>query len=72
MAICYTCGNKFYGARCPLCAQKVRYNCWRCGRKVSLSRKCYRCGWFKCNCGACGCQRNCPESQEEIFRGIDK
>ena len=34
-------------------------HCWRCGKRVmsNKNKRCSTCGWLKCKCGACGCNR---------------
>lgn len=34
-------------------------NCWKCHAHLSSKThlKCYDCGWLKCSCGACGCNK---------------
>lgn len=36
--------------------EKYISNCYRCGKTVHDGfKKCNRCGWYICKCGACGC-----------------
>lgn len=67
MAICYECGEKFYGNHCSECGWEIEYDCWNCSEVInSTDSKCANCGWFNCsNCGECGCNEMRPDSNEE-------
>lgn len=40
----------------PLSSRKP--NCFNCKSTLNsaVDNKCFRCGWLKCKCGACGCK----------------
>jgi hypothetical protein len=68
VAICYACGERFYGTYCGFCGWEAEYSCWSCGETVSPSTDahCRLCGWFVCSsCAACGCADDRPPSREE-------
>ncbi len=67
MAICYDCGQKFYGRHCDSCGWEAAYKCWACTAEVTPDdHHCGSCGWFECtHCGNCGCSSERPESNEE-------
>ena len=69
MAICYECGEKFYGNYCNNCEWYAEYNCWNCESIVTPKNNIHhkKCGWYICDsCGECGCNSERPESNEEI------
>lgn len=73
MAICYNCGQQFYGNECDFCGWVANYKCWNCGIGMTPiegdNHKCSFCGWFVCNgCGQCGCNESRPMSNEEKRR----
>ncbi len=75
MAVCYACGERFYGENCATCGWEARYRCWLCGNDVGphaddgagfLASQCGSCGWYVCGrCEACGCDERRPDSLEE-------
>lgn len=74
MAICYNCGEYFYGYECSYCGWIAKYKCWYCKSIINPedSNECKDCGWFECNnCEMCGCHEDRPLSNEEKQRGCD-
>jgi len=68
MAICYKCGERFYGHTCPSCGWMATYNCWQCKTEIVTehNKLCGQCKWFICHrCNECGCNENRPLSNEE-------
>lgn len=72
MAICYECGEQFYGIECPHCGNEINYSCWACYMAITRkNEKCEDCAWYICiNCGACGCNEERPPSKEEELEVI--
>jgi len=74
MAICYNCGDYFYGDECSSCGWTASYKCWCCKTRITPKYdeviKCSICGWFTCpSCEQCGCNEDRPQSNEEKIEG---
>ena len=71
MAICYKCGESFFGYACD-CGWIAKYKCWSCGSSIEPegSNHCKDCGWYECNeCEQCGCNEDRPLSNQEKLNG---
>jgi len=76
--ICKRCNYKAktYLSDCPKCGHHLSYDnhCWNCFQDISSdsNKRCPECGWFICNCGACGKHPHCSTGKDRIEEYVEE